>query len=361
MICAVKRQRCLWFYGENDPKRRSEPTDEQKRHLINRDNSQSAFSKFIGNDKAVRKLQAAAFKALSDPRHMMRDLAFAIYGPASAGKTTLAKLYANVVELPFCEISPKQVRKMDDVFNLVNSVLAPYDIALVGNGNHYRLPPCVIFLDEVHALCDNVIQGLLKATEYNDAVMATESGRILDCKFATWFIATTDEGRLFDAFKTRFSPVHLNYLTKAEIAKIVKLANPYLEDSVCDLVAHYNGRIPRKALEFARYMNIVRMMNNGMSWEDIARQVADDEGIDEWGMHELHLKVLKALAGGPVASKRIPAILGRKKEEVEGYIMPVLMCATDDQPSLVSVSSKGYVLTDAGVEELRKRGISAES
>ena len=78
-------------------------------------------------------------------------------------------------------------------------------------------------------------------------------------------------------------------------------------------------------------------------------------------MHELHLKVLKALAGGPVASKRIPAILGRKKEEVEGYIMPVLMCATDDQPSLVSVSSKGYVLTDAGVEELRKRGISAES
>ena len=359
MTCVLQRQKCLWFFGSNDPKGRSEPTDEQKRVLISREH-RSPFSKFVGNDKAVRKLQAAAFKALSDPRHMMRDLAFAIYGPASAGKTTLARLYAEVVELPFCEISPKQVRKMDDVFNLVNSVLVPFGVPLVGNGNQYRLPPCVIFLDEVHALNDNVVQGLLKATEYNDAVMATETGRILDCKFATWFIATTDEGRLFDAFKTRFSPVHLNYLTKAEIARIVKLANPYLEDSVCALVAHYNSRIPRKALEFARYMDIVRMMDKDKSWEEIARQVADDEGIDEWGMHDLHLRVLKALAGGAVAAKRIPTIVGRKKEEVEGFIMPVLMCSTEDQPSLVSVCSRGYVLTDAGVEELRKRGISVE-
>jgi Holliday junction resolvasome RuvABC ATP-dependent DNA helicase subunit len=163
---------------------------------------------------------------------------------------------------------------------------------------------------------------------------------------------------LFDAFRTRFSAVHLNYLTKAEIARIVKNANPHLDSSVCDLVSHYNGRIPRKALEFARYMSLVKGMRPTLSWEDIARQVASDEGIDEFGMHELQLRVLRSLASGPIAAKRIPTVVNRKKEEVEGFLMPVLMCDTEDQPSLVTTSNKGYCLTDAGKAELRKRGIS---
>ena len=358
MTTALAYQKYLWFHGQHDPLRRPEPTDLEKMSKISRDNPSSPFSRFIGNERAVRKLQAAAYKALGEPRHIMRELAFSIFGPASAGKTTLARLYAETVELPFCEISPKQVRKLDDLYKLIDGVLGRHDVPLVLMGHRYRLPPCVVFLDEVHALGDNVVQGLLKATEFNDCVLATESGKIVDTKYATWMCATTDEGRLFDAFRTRFSAVHLNYLTKAEISKIVKNANPHLEDSVCDLVAHYNGRIPRKALEFARYMSLVRGMRPSMSWDEVARQVAGDEGIDEFGMHELNLRVLRSLASGPVAAKRIPTVVSRKKEEVEGFIMPVLMCSSDDQPSLVTTSNKGYCLTEAGRNELRRRGIS---
>ncbi|NCA15045.1 MAG: AAA family ATPase [Proteobacteria bacterium] len=354
---AEGRQLCLWFFGPYDSLGRVAPTDDQRRWLVSRDNPSSPFSRFVGNERAVRKLQAAAFKALGDPNHIMRELAFSVYGPASAGKTTLARLYAQVVELPFCEVSPKQVRRLDDVFNLMGGVLREAGVPLVPSGGRYRLPPCVIFFDEVHALNDHVVQGLLKATEHGDGIMATESGRVVDCRFATWFIATTDEGRLFDAFKTRFSPVQLSYLTRAEIARIVGLAHPHLAPDVCALVAFYNGRVPRKALEFARYMGIVRMMEPGKSWEEVARQVAEDEGIDEFGMHEMQLRVLRALAGGAVASKRLPTLVGRKKEEVEGYILPTLMCETEDQPALVSVSNKGYVLTEAGVGELARRGV----
>ena len=351
------RQTCLWFFGPYDSLGRTAPTDEQRRHLVNRDNPASPFSRFVGNERAVRKLQAAAFKALGDPNHIMRDLSFSLYGPASAGKTTLARLYAQVVELPYAEISPKQVRRLDDVFGILSGVMREAGVPLVPSKGRYRLPPCVIFFDEVHALNDHVVQGLLKATEHSDGIMGTESGRLLDCRFATWFIATTDEGRLFDAFKTRFSPVQLSYLTRAEIARIVGLANPHLAPEVCALVAFYNGRVPRKALEFARYMGIVKMMDPGKSWEEVARQVAQDEGIDEFGMGEMQLRVLKALAGGPVAAKRLPTLVGRKKEEVEGYILPTLMCETEDQPSLVAVSNKGYVLTEAGVGELVRRGV----
>jgi len=328
------------------------PTDEQKHSKISRTGN-APFAKFIGNDKAVRKLQAAAYKALGTRNHMMRDLAFAVFGPSSSGKTTLVRLYADVVELPFIEISPKSVKSLNDLFRIISSELEQQGLPLIGV-DKFELPPCVIFIDEVHALSDNIVQGLLKATEFNDSVLVTESNKIVKTHRVTWAIATTEEGQLFDAFRTRFSPVQLTYLSKSEIAKIVKLANPDLPDNVCELVAHYNRRVPRKALEFARYMSLIRDMSGG-SWEEVAQQVASDEGIDEHGMHETYLKILKALADGPIAKNRLGFIAGRKDEEVDKYIIPWLMTETIDQPALISVSQRGYVITDAGMKELEKR------
>jgi len=354
----MTQQNSLVFFGSNDPKGRTAPSIEWKRSRVDRSNNKAPFSKFIGNDKAIKKMQVAAFQALGHPNHMMRDIAFSIFGPASAGKTTLARLYADTVMLPFVEVSPKAVGSVDDLFNIINGVLIQSGIPLIEEEvKRYRLPPCVLFIDEVHALTDSVVQGLLKATEFNDAIMACESGKVLNTFNATWMIATTDEGKLFDAFRTRFNPVQLKYLSKAEVAKIIELAHPDLGVDVCALVAHYNPRVPRKALEFARLMKMYRGMEPDMSWEAIARQVASDEGIDEFGMNEVNLKVLKSLRNGPVARKRMATIAGRKDEEVERFIMPWLMSETDDQSSLVSISRRGYVLTDAGMEELRKRGL----
>lgn len=350
------------FFGEEDALKRLPPTDEEKLLKVSRDNPSSPFSRFIGNDKAVRKLQVAAYKALGDPTHMMRDLSFAIFGPASAGKTTLARIYADVVKLPFVEISPKGVKNVNDVFDLINSVLTNHGIGLVEDvSRNYCLPPTVIFIDEVHAIPDGIIQGLLKATEFNDSLMMTENGRVLNTFAATWIIATTDEGKLFDAFRTRFSPVHLQYLPKSDIAKIVKKANPDLSDEVCIIVASYNPRVPRKALEFARYMQMYKQMHVDKSWEDVARSVANDEGINEYGFHELEVKVLNCLKAGPVAKKTLCSLVGRKEEELERFIVPVLMAETSDQPSLITVTSRGYKLTDVGMLKVMEMDLDDES
>ena len=39
------------------------------------------------------------------------------------------------------------------------------------------------------------------------------------------------------------------------------------------------------------------------------------------------------------------------------FLMPPLLTATENEPALVAVTSQGYSLTLAGVEELNKRGI----
>lgn len=348
------------FFGPDDPFEAPCPTLAERTALVSRDNPKSPFAKFVGNEKAVRKLQAAAFDALGKPDHLCRDLAFSLFGPASCGKTTLAKLFARTVELPFVEVSPKSVKCMDDLLKLIDRTLNVEGVPLVEvvRRDYYVLPPCIIFLDEVHAMSDGVVQGLLKATEHSDGVMVTESGKTVNCHNVCWMLATTDEGRLFDAFRTRFSPVNLKYLGKADIAKIIKLANPEFADDVCALVAHYNSRVPRKALEFARYMKMVQAMEPGRTWAEVAKEVATDEGIDEFGMHETHLAILKALGQGPIAKNRIVNVAGKKAEEVERFIMPWLLTETEDSPSLVTVTNKGYTITPDGLKELEKRGVA---
>lgn len=346
------------FWGPNDPLGREEPSHEWK--LARVDRQTGIFSQFIGNEPSVEKLQTAAFSALGNPNRCSRELAFSIFGPSSAGKTTLGRLYANVLEIPFIEVSPKSIKSLDDLFKLIWRELEREGLGLVEvlRKNHYILPPCVLLLDEVHALVDSVVQGLLKPTEYADGMMATESGKTINCYNVCWMMATTDEGKLFDAFRTRFSPVELKYLAKKDVSRIIRLQNPDLSEEVCSLVAHYNSRIVRKGLEFARYMRMTKKMHPTMSWEDIARKVAKAEGIDDWGMQSVHLRIIRTLGQGPVAMKRMPVVVGRKEEEVERFVMPWLLQETEDQPALVGVGNKGYCITEAGLKELEKRNIT---
>jgi Holliday junction resolvasome RuvABC ATP-dependent DNA helicase subunit len=348
------------FFGSNHPTKFHPPTKEERDWMVDSFNPTCPFNRFVGNENAVQKFQIAAHTALSRPNHMMRELNFALFGPASAGKTTLIKLYAECVQLPFIEISPKSVKTLNDLFRIIGNVLRENDLELVEleKPNHYILPPCIIFIDEVHALSQTIVDGLLKATEYKDVQLVTEKGAVINTHNVTWAIATTDEGKLFGAFRTRFSAVALKYIPKKDIAKIVKLANPTWEMDVCELVAHYNARIPRKALEFARLMQMYHGRYPEDDWAAIAKKVATNEGIDDYGMGELQLMVLKALGQGPIAKARMPIITGREEEEVEKNIMPWLLSETEDQPAYVTVGPRGFYITQDGLNELNKRNIA---
>jgi Holliday junction resolvasome RuvABC ATP-dependent DNA helicase subunit len=353
-------QRCRIFHGTSDPLLRPCPSEDDRREMVDRDNPKSPFSRFVGNAGAVEKLQVVAFDALGKEDHLCRDLAFSLFGPASSGKTSLAKLFAEVVGLPFLELGPKQITTLDDIFQEVSRKLKVEGVPLVEftDRNYFLLPPMVIFIDEVHALSGHVVDGLLKATEYNDATLVTESGRTLNCYNVCWMCATTDEGKLFDAFRSRFSPVNLKYLNNKEISKIIKLNYPDLEEDVCDLIAHYNSLVPRTALQFARYFLMSRGYYGDISDLELIKVIANKEGIDDYGMRLVHLKVLTALGKNPISKNRMVNVTGRKREENDNYIMPWLLTETEDRPALVTVTGKGYTITDAGMLELKKRGIA---
>jgi len=346
------------FFGDFDSLLREAPSHEDKLWAISRDNPYCPLSKFIGNDKAVRKLQAVAYDALGKDNHLCREISFSIFGPASSGKTTLVRLFSKTVGLPFIEFGP-QIKNCEEIFKGLERVLAIEGVPLVEfrKKDYFEVPPCVVFIDEIHAVQDGVIQGLLKATEYNDAILITEKGKTINCKNVCWMIATTDEGMLFDAFRSRFSSLWLSYLGNKDIAKIVHLSLPEIPLDACELIAFFNSRVPRKALEFARYARIVKQMQSDDSWESVIKKVAIDEGIDELGMQAIHRRVLEALANSPVANSRMPVVVGRKKEEVSRYVMPWLLAATEESQPYVKVTNKGYELTEYGINQCLARKI----
>jgi Holliday junction resolvasome RuvABC ATP-dependent DNA helicase subunit len=215
----------------------------------------------------------------------------------------------------------------------------------------------IVFIDEVHALRNNIVQGLLKAVERSDGQLVTEKRMTANTHNVLWMIATTDRGLLFDAFDSRFSKVSLELYTQEEIAQIVSLNFPEWNDQTCRLVAHYCGIIPRESLAFAHEMQLERNMTPN-SWDVVAAKVAEDNGIDPHGLAYQRLHIITSLGqNGPVSANRMQYVANCKEEELKSFVMPYLMTKTKDRPSLVTVTNKGYCVTEEGLMELDKRGI----
>lgn len=351
-------QQQIVFWTDQKP----DPTERKWR--VDPTNPDCPFSKFIGNESAIKRLGRAGFAAMGRQNHCCSDFSFAIIGPASTGKTFLAKLFAQTVDLPFAEIQPQAVSTIDDVFEKIQSVCASevvgdtsLELIQEANGS-YVIPPMVVFIDEVHNLSRRIVQGLLKAVEHSDRTMVTEQGIEINTASICWLIATTDRGDLFDAFDTRFEKIPLRLYSKSEIAQIIQLNNPDWTLDVCEVVAGYCSHVPREALAFARDMRIEHEMNTA-GWPAVASTVAEDHGIDPHGLTYQRLKILKALGQRPVPSARLPLIAQVKEDELRKYTMPPMLAVTPDQDiPLVTVTSKGYTITPSGLAALDLRGIS---
>lgn len=334
---------------------------EERRDIVSPDNPKFKLNKFIGNEEAVRRLSRAVFSALGRDDRCCSDYSFALCGPASTGKTYLAKLFAESLRIPFVQIEPQAIKKTHDIFLEIEKTLAEFDsrISLVEyEGGTYVLPPMIVFIDEVHNLKKNVVQGLLKATEPNDRMMVTEEGVEIATHKVCWMIATTDRGDLFDAFDTRFQKVNLRLYSMKEMAEIIKMNNPEWDDNICMLVAKYNSQVPREALAFARDMKVAHeMSSDDETWEEIAEIVASDHGIDKWGMTNTRVDILRILGQSPASASSLPFMVHVKEDELRKFIMPPLMSRTPDREPLVTVSSRGYSITKAGLDELNKRSI----
>lgn len=342
------------------------------------DNPDAPLSKYVGNRKSVDQFWRAAAVAYERPNHCCADQSYAICGPPSTGKTSLARLFAETVRLPFVEIQPNSVKSVEEIINridfvcknakvYVNGKEESLELVCCGQTHVYKLPPIVVFIDEAHMFKElkkqHILEALLNATEHDDRILRLANGWEIWCHNVCWILGTTDRGDLPTAFDSRFVKINLSLYNKKEMTKIVKIKNPDWDDDICGLVAHYGGKLPREVLSLARAMRLEKQIST-KSWKEIAAVVAEQQGIDKFGMTYQRVKILTALGQRPIAQGRMPLIAGCKIEELREFVMPVLMQAEDESNPLsacVIMTSAGYSITPHGLRELIKREIPNRS
>lgn len=266
----------IWFFDPADVP----PSKEEKVWRADPKTPDNPFSAFIGNEHAVRRLCRAAFQVFGRHNRECSDQSFALLGPPSTGKATLARMFGRLIGLPLIEVDANACNDLNDIAVAIAKVL---EETTIDNGQYptlelqdlgggeFMVPPCIVFLDGVTCLPKKVQRGMRQAIAGN----IETNGFKLDSSAICWIVSNT-EHLLADAFD-HLTTVRLKPLSIDEVAQVVAIHNPNLPAEVCRLVARH-ASTPREALAFANEMRSEFEMHGG-NWQKIVAVVAQDLGV----------------------------------------------------------------------------------
>lgn len=280
-----------------------------------------ALEGFIGQPVLKAQLQLfldAAKKREVPPDHML------LAGPPGLGKTTLAMIVANELQVPIRITSGPAIQHAGDLA----SILSALDTGEV------------LFIDEIHRLPRAAEELLYIAMEdFRVDVMVGKgpgaSSIPLTLPRFTVVGATTREGMLPSPLRARFGfTAHLDFYPHEELEKLIERSAQVLGIKLVDQAAKElslrsrgTPRIANRLLRRVRDWAIVHDLS------DINRQAVTEAlalyQIDTQGLDRLDMAVLKAMVcqfnGGPVGLNNLAAMVGEESETVETVCEPYLV------------------------------------
>jgi Holliday junction DNA helicase RuvB len=279
------------------------------------------FDDFSGQENIVENLKVFVTAA------NMRDEALdhvLLHGPPGLGKTTLANIIANALDVGFKVSSGPVLDKPGDLAGLLTSL----------DAND------VLFIDEIHRLNPIVEEYLYSAMEdYRIDIMIDKGPAARSVQIPlepfTLIGATTRSGLLTAPLRARFGiNCHLNYYTADIIQKIIKrsagiLNVPIIEDAAAEISRRSRGT-PRIANALLRRVrDFAQVKGTGTIDLEIAKHGLEALNIDKYGLDEMDNKVLLTIvdkfAGGPVGLKTIATAVGEDEGTIEEVYEPFLI------------------------------------
>lgn len=301
------------------------------------------LDQYVGQDKLKNELNVYIQAAKSRNEALDHVL---LYGPPGLGKTTLAMVIANEIDVRIHTTSGPAIERPGDLMVLLNELEA---------GD-------VLFIDEIHRLPRIVEEVLYSAMEdYYVDIIIGQGPTAHPVHFSlppfTLVGATTRAGSLSAPLRDRFGIVsRMEYYSIEDLTKIVHRSAGVLrtdidESGAVEIALRSRGT-PRVANRLLRRVrDFAQVYRDGLITKEIADKALSILSVDSKGLDDLDRKILTTMIefyrGGPVGLSTIAANIGEEMETIEDMYEPYLL-----QLGLLQRTPRGRVATDLAYDHL---------
>ncbi len=301
------------------------------------------ISEYIGQKEAKEMLEVYIKAALKRNESLDHTL---LYGPPGLGKTTLAQIIANELNVNIKVVSGPAIERSGDLAAVLSTL---------NEGD-------VLFIDEIHRLPRYVEEVLYSAMEdYVLDIMVGKDSQArsirVDLPPFTLVGATTRFGDLAAPLRDRFGVVlRLEYYTVEDLNTIINrtalVYNANIDKNASLELAMRSRGTPRIANRlFRRVRDFADVKNDGIISLEVCKEALSKLGIDRDGLDYTDYRYLKAIIetfnGGPVGVESLAATISEEVSTIEDVYEPYLL-----QEGYIKRSNRGRIATQKAYEKL---------
>jgi Holliday junction DNA helicase RuvB len=280
-----------------------------------------SFSDFKGQKQVIENL--VVFVTAAKQRGESLDHVL-LHGPPGLGKTTLATIIANELQVNLRVTSGPVLDKPGDLAGLLTNLQ---------EGD-------VLFIDEIHRLSPVVEEYLYSAMEDFQIDIMIDKGPSarsvqLTLNSFTLIGATTRSGLLTSPLRARFGiKFHLEYYDHEILTGIVKrsagILNIRIDEEAAVEIARRSRGTPRIANALLRRVrDFAQVKGSGEIDIEITKYGLKALNIDQNGLDEMDNRILSVIidkfSGGPVGLNTISTAVGEESGTIEEVYEPFLI------------------------------------